>query len=108
MISDSTNTINNTWNDSVRLSIQSNTCKITDGLNIGNVFVKKDPIQAGYYYLECNTITTDGFTIIIPNEEQSFLRISFFDQMENTMTTIPTFQVYLYFDVPSEHNHGTS
>jgi hypothetical protein len=98
LISDSTNNINNTWNGSCRLSIQSDTCKITDGLNIGNTFVKKDPIQVGYYYLECNTLETDGFSVIIPSEEQSLLRISFYDCLENTLTTIPHFQAFFYFD----------
>jgi hypothetical protein len=98
LISDSTNNITNAWTGSLRLSLQSHTSQITNGFNIGNVFVRKDPLQTGYYYLESNTLHTDGFNFIVPTEEQSVLTITMYDLNENMLTSIPNYQVFLYFD----------
>jgi len=83
---------------SIRVSLQSNTSRVTNGLNIGNVLVKKEGIRANYNYLECNTLETEGVTMIIPKTDNSVLNISIYDVNEKLIDNCPYYQVWLYFD----------
>jgi hypothetical protein len=98
LVSTSSNTLTFANVGSVRASLQSNTSKITNGLNIGDILVKNNLIQTGYNYLECNTLDTDGFTMFIPKTDSSILNISIYDVNENLLSNCPYYQVWLYFD----------
>ena len=105
LISTSNNTLTNTSFSSFRLSLQSNTSRVSNGFNIGTILVKKELFRTGYKYLECNTLDTDGFTMIIPKEDNSNLTLSFYDNTETLITAnIPVYQVWLYFDVEDDFN----
>jgi hypothetical protein len=97
LISTSTNTISKTFG-SIRASLQSNTSKVTNGFNLGNIVVKKEIINSNSYYLEGNTLDTDGFTMIIPTTDTSILTLSIYDINENLLTTLPNYSIWLYFD----------
>ena len=102
LISTSSNTLTFANVGSIRASLQSNTSKITNGLNIGDILVKKELIRTGYNYLECNTLTSDGFTMFIPKTDNSVFNISIYDVNENLLTNCPYYQVWLYFDTDDE------
>ena len=100
LVSTSSNTLTNENNvGSIRVSLQSNTSRISNGFNIGNILVKKELFRTGYNYLECNTLDTDGFTMIIPKIDNSIFNISIYDINEKLLTSCPFYQVWLYFDV---------
>lgn len=100
LISTSLTSLTNTNIGSFRISLQSNTSRVSNGFNVANVLVKKEQFKTGYYYLECNTLDTDGFTMIIPKVDNSTLTLSFYDLNETLITSnIPVYQVWLYFDV---------
>jgi hypothetical protein len=97
LISHNTNTITKDNVGSIRVSLQSNTSKISNGLNLGSISVKRDNFTQTNY-LEGNTLDTDGFTMIIPKTDNSFLTLSLYDINENLLTKIPNFNIWLYFD----------
>ena len=100
LISTSTNTFTGSNIYSFRLSLQSNTSRISNGFNVGSVLVKQDILKSGFKYLECDTLDTNGFTIIIPKEDNSNLTLSFYNNNETLVTAnIPVYQVWLYFDL---------
>ena len=96
-ISTNTNTITNTGISSIRASLQSNTSKITNGFNLGSILVKRDNYTQTNY-LEGNTLDTDGFTMIIPNVDNSILTLSIYDANETLLTILPNYNIWLYFD----------
>ena len=97
LISTNTNTITNTGISSIRASLQSNTSKITNGFNLGSILVKRDNYTQTNY-LEGNTLDTDGFTMIIPNVDNSILTLSIYDANETLLTILPNYNIWLYFD----------
>ena len=97
LISTNTNTITNTGISSIRASLQSNTSKITNGFNLGSILVKRDSYTQTNY-LEGNTLDTDGFTMIIPNVDNSILTLSIYDANETLLTILPNYNIWLYFD----------
>ena len=97
LISTNTNTITYTGISSIRASLQSNTSKITNGFNLGSILVKRDNYTQTNY-LEGNTLDTDGFTMIIPNVDNSILTLSIYDANETLLTILPNYNIWLYFD----------
>ena len=97
LISTNTNTITNTGISSIRASLQSNTSKITNGFNLGSILVKRDNYTQTNY-LEGNTLDTDGFTMIIPNVDNSILTLSIYDANETLLTILPNYNIWFYFD----------
>ena len=97
LTSTNTNTITNTGISSIRASLQSNTSKITNGFNLGSILVKRDNYTQTNY-LEGNTLDTDGFTMIIPNVDNSILTLSIYDANETLLTILPNYNIWLYFD----------
>ena len=105
LISTSSNTLPSSKIYSFRLSLQSNTSRVSNGFNVGSILVKQELMKKGFNYLECNTLDTDGFTLLIPKEDNSRLTLSFYDNSETLVTAnIPTYQVWLYFDVEDDFN----
>jgi hypothetical protein len=103
LVSRSTNTLTNTNIVSFRLSLQSNTSRVSNGFNVGSILIKKELFTPGYKYLDCNTLDTEGFTMLIPKEDNSNLTLSFYDNSETLITAnIPQYQVWLYFDVEDD------
>jgi len=103
LISTSSNTLTNANIGSFRLSLQSNTSRVSNGFNVGNILVKKELFRTGYRYLECNTLDTDGFTMLIPKVDNANLTLSFYDDTETLITSnVPFYQVWLYFDVEDD------
>ena len=99
LISSSTDTLTNTSIGSIRSSLQSNTSKITNGLNLGNIVTKREVLSLTNNYLEGNTMETEGVTMIIPKTDTSILTLYIYDLNENLLTTIPNYNIWLYFDV---------
>ena len=97
LISTSTNTISKTFG-SIRASLQSNTSNITNGFNLGDIVVKKELMNTNSYYLEGNTLTMEGATMIIPTTDSSILTLSIYDINETLLTTLPNYNIWLYFD----------
>ena len=97
LISTSTNTISKTFG-SIRASLQSNTSNITNGFNLGDIVVKKELMNTNSYYLEGNTLTMEGATMIIPTTDTSILTLSIYDINETLLTTLPNYNIWLYFD----------
>jgi hypothetical protein len=94
-----------TWENnlgSIRLSLSSNNTNSTNGFNIGVVA----PItQTLGTYLDCDTITSQGCgSCIIPTNNQEFT-VSILDNTENLMTSVPDYQLFLYFDVDDTSSH---
>lgn len=100
--SDSSNTLSINSVGSIRASLQSNTSRVSNGFNIGNILVKKELFRTGFNYLECDTLDTDGFTMIIPKTDNSILNLSIYDINENLLTSCPFYQVWLYFDTEDD------
>lgn len=97
LISKNTNTISIDSIGSIHASLQSNTSKITNGLNLGSILVKRDNYTKTNY-LEGNTLDTDGFTMIIPTTDTSILTLSIYDVNEKLLTILPNYNIWLYFD----------
>jgi len=87
-----------TWENnlgSIRVSLSSNTTNSTNGFNIGVVTPIKETLAT---YLNCDTLTSQGCSCIIPTNNQEFT-VSILDNSENLMTNVPDYQLFLYFDV---------
>lgn len=85
---------------SLRASFQSNTTKSTNGFNIGAVLPIMEYVS-NITYLDLDTSTTTGASIVIPNGNNDFY-ITFLDKTESLMTNVPEYQLWLYFDVDEE------
>jgi hypothetical protein len=97
LISTSTNTLSKKFG-SIRASLQSNTSNNTNGFNLGEIVVKNEIFNKNNYYLEGNTLTMEGATMIIPTTDTSILTLSIYDINENLLTILPNYNIWLYFD----------
>ena len=116
LISNSVKTL--TWSanvGSVRASFASNYQNSTNGFNLGAVLPQLDnsaittstaTTTAGITttnttlttYLECDTISTNGVSMIIPKTNTDMI-LTFLNANETAMVNFPEYQIWLYFDV---------
>ena len=104
LISQSSTNINWLSNvGSLRATFASNTSNSTNGFNIGCVRPQNDfpSSTANVTYIDCDTTTGNGSTIVIPNFNGDFT-ISLLNGMENLMINTQEYQIWLYFDVDNE------
>jgi hypothetical protein len=93
-----------TWENnlgSIRVSLSSNSSNSTNAFNIGVVTPIKETLAT---YLNCDTLTSQGCSCIIPTNNQEFT-VSILDNTENLMTNVPDYQLFLYFDVDDTSSH---
>lgn len=86
---------------SLRCSFASNTSSSYNGFNIGPVttLIGSNTSTANTTtYLDCDTTSTSGATIIIPNTNSDFT-ISLLNSSENLLSNVPDYQIWFYFDV---------
>ena len=86
----------NVNNGSVRASFVSNSSYVSNGLNIGDIQLQMDLI--GVSYLNCDTTSTNGITMVIPKSSNEF-SLSILNITETPMLYVQEYQVWLYFDV---------
>lgn len=96
-----------TWSTnvgSVRASLSSISCNETNGFNLGSLRPQNDFATAtsGTTYLDLDTLTSNGATIIIPNTNTDFT-ITILNSTEYLMSNVPEYQLWLYFDVDDEN-----
>lgn len=96
-----------TWGNnagSLRASFSSTTTNSANGFVLGALRPQSDYTNgvAQTTYLECDTTTSSGATIIIPNTNNEFL-ITLANNTEGLMTNPQEFQLWLYFDVDDEN-----
>jgi len=95
------------WNNncgSIRATFSSNSSNSTNGFNLGYVRAQSDytTAQAQTTYLDSDTLTSNGASIIIPNSNGDF-SITLLDRAEAFMTNVPEYQIWFYFDVDDEN-----
>ena len=105
-LSASSNTL--TWGNnagSLRAYFQSTTTNAVNGFVLGALRPQSDYTngQAQTTYMECDTTTSNGCTVIIPNTNNDFT-ITLANNTENLMTNPQEYQLWLYFDVDEEDN----
>ena len=86
---------------SVRASFQSTSSNSTNLCNLGCVRPQNDFTGTGFTYLDCDTTTSNGATVIIPNTNQDF-QVSLFNANESLMSNVPDYQVWFYFHCDDE------
>ena len=86
---------------SIRATIASSTTNASNGFNIGFVRPQNDFTGTSFTYLDCDTTTSNGTTMIIPNSNND-LTIMLINAQENFMTNMCDYQIWLYFDVDDE------
>jgi hypothetical protein len=91
-------------NGTLRATFSSNTSNSTNGFNLGFVRPQSDYTSGtnNTTYLDYDSTTSNGMTMIIPNSNGDFT-ISLFDRSETLMVNVPEYQVWLYFDVDDEN-----
>ena len=91
-------------NGTLRATFSSNTANSTNGFNLGFVRPQSDYTSGtnNTTYLDYDSTTSNGMTMIIPNSNGDFT-ISLFDRSETLMVNVPEYQVWLYFDVDDEN-----
>jgi hypothetical protein len=94
------------WNaniGSLRGSLMSNFSNCTNGFNLGSVRPQSDytATSGTYAYLDVDTTTSNGASIIIPNSNQDFY-LNVVNSSENPMSNVPEYQIWLLFDADNE------
>ena len=105
MISASSSTSNITWANNVgslRGTFQSNCSVCSNGFNLGYVRPQSDYTGTNQVYIDSDTLTSNGASIVIPNSNSEFV-LTFLNASENLMTNVPEYQIWLYFDVDDEN-----
>jgi hypothetical protein len=92
---------------SLRASFSSITANATNGFTLGFVRPQSDYTSgtANTTYLDADTLTSNGATIIIPNSNGEFT-VSFLNATESLMSNVPEYQLWLYFDVDDENPYS--
>ena len=111
----STSSVSLNWGDNVgslRASFQSNTSNSTNGLNLGLIcprsdFESVDQIDSIENYLDGNTASENGLSMIIPNNNTD-LYVMLINRRETLMINVPEYQLWLYFDVDDEPSKDRS
>ena len=86
---------------SIRASFQSSSANNTNLCNLGCVRPQNDYTGTGFTYLDCDTTTSNGVSVVIPNSNQDFI-VSLLNANETYMTTVPDYQIWFYFDCDDE------
>jgi hypothetical protein len=105
LLSASSNSITWTANvGSVRASFSSISTSSSNGFNLGYLRPQNDYTAASgtiYTYLDLDTLTSNGATIIIPNSNSEFV-LTLLNATETQMSNVPEYQVWFYFEVDDE------
>ena len=86
---------------SIRATVASSTTNASNGFNVGFVRPQNDFTGTNFTYLDCDTTTSNGTTMIIPNSNND-LTIMLLNSSESQMTNVADYQIWLYFDVDDE------
>jgi len=103
-LSNSSNTLS--WANnvgSIRTNLTSNSGNNNNGFNIGFIRPQSDYTTgtAQTTYLDGDTTTGNGASILIPNSNNDFY-ITLLNNTETLMVNVPDYQIWLYFDVDDE------
>ena len=103
-ISTSSNAIN--WSSnvgSIRATIGSTHSNVTNGAMLGFVRPQSDYTSgtSNYTYLDCDTTTSNGVSVQISQMNTDFT-VLLLDKLENQMTNVPDYQLWLFFDVDTD------
>ena len=86
---------------SLRATFASNSSNSTNGFNIASVRPQNDSTGTNFTYLDSDTTTAVGTSMIIPNTSGDF-SIFLLNSNETPMVNVPNYQIWLYFDVDDE------
>ena len=83
---------------SLRASLSSPYQNVSNGVNLGFIRPQYDTTATSQVYLDVDTITGNGITIITPTSNQ-ILSIQMIKADESLMTNAQEYQLWLYFDL---------
>jgi len=91
---------------SIRASFQSTSSNNTNLCNLGCIRPQNDYTGTNFTYLDCDTTTSNGVTLIIPTSNQDFY-VNLVNSNEAQMINVPDFQIWFYFDCDEDTTTDT-
>ena len=69
---------------------------------MGHIRPQNDFTKTNFTYLDCDSTTSNGVTIVIPDLNNDFY-ITLLNANETLMNNIPDYQIWFYFDCDDEN-----